>query len=118
VKRHELTVDRTTDAGADAVVYRLRGVLGDTRPCFELLEEFRRDVPSLPHRILMNVSGVELLTSPGIGVLAACYTTAKNAGRKFFLVGATSQARKSLEATGLLSVLPNYGTDAEAMKAS
>jgi anti-anti-sigma factor len=115
--KHELTVERTTDSGADAIVYRLSGVLGETQAVYELLEEVRRDIGKMPGRIIFSLKGVERVTSPGIGVLAACYTTAKNAGRTFVLAAVPKQTKSVLDVTGMSAVLTLFATEKDALTA-
>jgi anti-anti-sigma factor len=117
VTSHELTVERSTDTGAGAMVFRLSGVLGETDVCFQLLDEIRRDIGTMPGRIVMNVKNVERVTSPGIGVIAACYTTAKNSGRAFVLASPPKQMRQVLEVCGLHGVIPQFASEKDALEA-
>lgn len=113
---HELTVERVHDEGAGAIVFRMSGVLGETQACYTFLDEVRKDVASFPPRIVVNLSGVQRMTSPGVGVLAACWSSAQNAGKKMCLAAVPKVALHVLMIAGLAGVIPVFPTEAEALR--
>jgi anti-anti-sigma factor len=115
---HELHVERVVDPKGAHVVYRLSGALGETQASYGFLEEIRRDVATLPPKIVLNLQRVERMTSPGVGVIAACYTSAHNAGKELLLAAVSKVHLRVLEVAGLTAVIPVRGSEAEAVAAS
>jgi anti-sigma B factor antagonist len=66
-------------------------------------------------RIVVNVKGVMLIDSAGLGELVACHTRVKNAGGSLKLAHPTGIVDTVLKATHLLEVLDVYGTEKEAL---
>ena len=112
---HELHVDRVVDPKGAHVVYRLSGVLGETQATYAFLEEVRRDIGTLPPKIVLNLQRVERLTSPGVGVIAACFTSAQNAGKRMVLAAVPKPHLRVLEVAGLTAVIPTAATEADAL---
>ena len=86
-----LQVEHITRQDGKTFVYRLRGVLGESTYSFDFLEELRRQVKDGPERIVLNLADLEYITSSGVGIVAAAYTSAQRAGKSFCLVDVPSQ---------------------------
>ncbi len=110
---HALTYEREDLPGRGAVVYRLGGVLGETSQCWRLLDEIRAALKAGPACLVLDLGGIEMLTSPGVGILASCYNTARSGPTRFAVCALPRQARDVLEVCGLLPVLPVHA-DREA----
>jgi anti-anti-sigma factor len=65
----------------------------------------------------LNLQRVERMTSPGVGVIAACFTSAQNAGKRLALSAVPKVHQRVLEVAGLASVIPIRPSDAEAISA-
>ncbi len=112
---HELNVERVVDPKGRHVVIRLSGVLGETQASYGFLDEMRKDMGTLPPTIVISLHGVERMTSPGVGVIAATFTSAQNAGKRLVLVAVPKVHLRVLEVAGLTAVIPVKATEAEAL---
>ena len=113
----EVTLDDTQQA--DARVYRLSGVLGETQHCYAFLDHFREEVKGEVlkgrDRLVFDMSGLEFLSSTGIGILAACITNSRQAGKRLVLCCVPKQAAKVLDVTGVSAMAERFETEAEAL---
>lgn len=110
---HEFKVDKVEREGA--VVYRMRGVLGDAHQPHDFHEVFLAALPELPHRIVFNMQDIENLYSAGIGIVANCFTEAKSAGKSMVLCCVPTHIQKILTLTGVMPVLDAVDTEDEAV---
>ncbi|MEP7272483.1 MAG: STAS domain-containing protein [Acidobacteriota bacterium] len=65
--------------------------------------------------ILINLSGVPMIDSSGIGAMIKSYTSVKDAGGQIKLLKPPRLARQLLSITGLLSVLETFEDEAAAV---
>ena len=100
-----------------SLVYRLRGILGESSYSFEFGEEIRRQLKEGPERVVLNLEHVEYITSTGVGVVAAAFTSAKRANKSFVLCAVPRAVRRVLDICGILDVVRAYDTEAEALRA-
>jgi anti-anti-sigma factor len=112
----KLEVHRVDDALDGMTLYRLNGFFTDCKDSYNLLKEVRAASEARTVRLVMNLSGVSHLTSGGVGILAACYTSVTGSGGTMCLVGVSDRARVVLETVGLAKVLECF--DSEAALAS
>ena len=110
-----LEIERIQHEDPKAVVYRLEGVLTDTKDCFGLLEMLRKDVKGGGSRVVIHLGKIEHITSAGVGILAACYLSANNAKSRLSISGASQQARSILQIVKLWDILDHYETEEEAL---
>jgi anti-sigma B factor antagonist len=66
-------------------------------------------------KLVLNMAGVVVLDSSGIGALIKSFTTAKREGGSLKLVNLSPLARQLLSVTGLLSVLEVYDDESSAL---
>jgi len=116
-KRGQLKAERTLREDPSAVVFRQSGKLSDTRDCYELLDEIRTDVKGGNSFFVLDLGQVEHLTSCGVGMLAACFTSVANEGGKLCLAAVPERARAVLEVVGLWNVIEVFPSEAEALQA-
>lgn len=114
---HEFDVQKVDRPEADAVVYRFRGVLGDAHHCYQFLESFLANLPDAPARIVFNLQELESLYSAGIGILANCFTKAREAGHELVLAGVSPLAHRTLTITGIEPMVTEYASEDEALGA-
>ncbi len=118
---HRLQVERDESA-EDALVYRLHGVLGETEGCYEFLDQIREEAKEAHFAgrsiVLFNMADVDFITSAGVGIIAACYTSTKNAGKQFLLSGVQKQPMKVLDITGVGRLVPHYDDEEAALNAA
>jgi anti-anti-sigma factor len=100
-----------------ATVYRLTGYLSSSAASYEVLEEVRRHVRKHPVPVVLNLEQVDHVTSTGIGILAACYTSVVNSGQRFGLACVPKRVRAILEVVRFLDVVPSYPTEDAAVEA-
>ena len=112
----KLKVEQARPERSDAVVFRLSGKLTDTKESYAFLEQVRGEIRKGVSLVLLNLEGIEYLSSAGVGILAACYTSAKNAGGRMAIAAASEGARKILEIVCLWEALKRYPSEEEALK--
>ena len=66
-------------------------------------------------KILINMSGVTMIDSSGIGELVSAYTTATNRGTKLKLANLPSKVSDILTITQLITVFDVYDNEADAV---
>ncbi len=117
-----ISVEVDKDASSTALVYRFKGIFGETTDSYRFLDHMRDEMNSAEfaarERIVFNLGGIDFLSSVGVGVLASCYTTAQQAKKTFVMTGVSEQACRVLEVTGMCSLVPRYASEAEALDPS
>ncbi len=114
----KLDVERVLPERSDAVVFRLSGKLTDTKESYAFLEQVRGEIKKGVSLVLLNLERIEYLSSAGVGILAACYTSAKNAGGRMAVAAVSDAARKILEIVCLWEALERYPSEEQALKAN
>jgi len=97
-----------------AAVLEASGNLDD-REAPRLDEALERLIAEDSLDVVVDLSALEYIGSPAIGVIAAAYGRLKNTGRKFILCGARGVVRKVLEITNIPSAVPYAETREEAL---
>ena len=115
-RRSNLEVERLDHEDARLVVFRLAGKLTGTKDCYAFLEGVRDDIHEGRSHVVLNLEKVERVTSPGIGILAACYTSATKAGGRLSVVAVPKTVRMLLEVVCLWDLLDHCSTEVEAIK--
>jgi anti-anti-sigma factor len=113
-----LDIERIAETENKTVLYRLAGRLSGTKECYELLEMVRDDVHVGHFRVILNLADVNRVSSPGIGILAASYTSITNAGGTLMVVAVPKAVRQLLEMVRLWNLLVEFETEAEALVAA
>jgi anti-anti-sigma factor len=116
VQAPEWRVERVEVPARRAVVYRLDGVLGDGPACWKLLEDVRADVQGASRLVVLNLRGVPHATSPGIGILAACFTSANRAKKRLVLTSVAPGVSEVLGVAGLSAMIPSAPTEEAALQ--
>jgi anti-anti-sigma factor len=111
----EIEVERHESRSPEVTVYRLSGYLSNTPGSYEILEEVRRHVRKHPVPVVVNLENVDHVTSAGIGILAACYTTVVNSGQRFGLACVPKRVVAILTVVKFLDVVPSYASEDEAV---
>jgi anti-anti-sigma factor len=113
----KLTVERVERSESGASIYRLRGLLSNTPESYAFLDEFSQRVRKGERKVVLNIEGIEHVTSAGVGILAACYTSLTNAGGKMALALVPSRARVILNVLKMLEFLGDHPTEEAALAA-
>ena len=75
----------------------------------DLLKEGRK-------RLILDLSGVSVVDSTGIGILVMCFAKVKKAGGSLRVAGATGMVEETLKITTLDRLIELYPTVSEASR--
>ena len=112
-----LHVEHITSQDGKSLIYRLRGVLGESSYSYEFSDDMRKSVKDGPEKVILNLEHLEYITSAGVGVIAAGYTSAQRAEKQMLLCNVTPKVRRVLEICGILDVVKAYETEQDALNA-
>jgi anti-anti-sigma factor len=101
--------------GEPVLVWRLSGVLTSSKGSYDFLETLRARLQSEPRSVILDLEKVEHITSAGVGIVAAAYTSATNAGVKLVLTALPAQVETVLNLVNFLAVIEHFGTENEAL---
>ena len=108
---------QTTTAAATGVrVYRLNGVLTDSEESYAFLANARDEMKADPRPLLLDLAGVEHVTSTGVGIVAAIYKSASNANRVIALAGLSRRNEIILEVVQLLRFITVFADERAALE--
>ncbi len=100
----------------DVVIIKLEGkVMGgpDATIFYGKLHEY---VDSGKKKVIIDLSGVEWMSSVGLGMLISALTTMKNKGGEMRLTGVTKTIQSLLTITRLMTIFESHDTVADAIK--
>ena len=106
-----LEIERVVAKTPATTIYRLSGAFTDCAASYRLLEHVREEAGSGTKTILLNLAGSNHITSGGIGVIAACYTSLKSRDGRLVLVGVHPRYQALLNVVGLWDSLEHYDTE-------
>ena len=98
-------------------IHRLRGPFRDNSRAYEFLKHFRDDLEGSEDAVILDLSEIVHITSGGVGMLAALYIAARDAGRSLVLAQPGPQLSAILRVSGLLPIIPAYDSIEEAVRA-
>jgi len=114
-QRPIVSYERIEHDAPRALVYRLAGRLHGTPQCFAFLEDVRDDVRDGHRNVVLDLAGLERMNSTGVGIVAACFTSLRNAGGTLAVSGVDDSIRTLLEVVCLWDMIPHHDTEAEAV---
>ena len=97
-------------------VYHLSGTFTSSPEAYAFLDQLQERVRKGHTRVVIHLEGVEAVTSAGVGILAAGYTSVTNAGGKMCLAQVPDRARAILSIVGLLTVIGEGPGEEEAVR--
>lgn len=100
---------------APVLAWRLSGVLTSSKEAYEFLETLRARLRTDPRSVILDLGKVEHITSAGVGIVAAAFTSATNVGAKLVLTGLPAQVKTVLNLVNFLAVIEHFGTEKEAL---
>ena len=106
-----LVLERDSGSNEQLLVTRLRGKLS-----LESVHDFMtalRPEPAL--RLVLDMSGVAYLDSSGVGALVSLFVNRRNNGKSIAVVGLNPQGTAVLQVSGLIKLLPIFGSVEEAV---
>lgn len=116
-ERRSMEVQRDQRRDPEAMVFRLSGKMTGTQECYEFLDDVRDAVHGGNPNIVLSLANVEKISSPGIGILAACYTSVTRVGGRLCIVAVPDHVATLLKIVCLWEVLPRYASESEALAA-
>lgn len=105
------------DGGTGVRIHHLTGVLTDSEGSYKFLSRALEESKQDPRPMLLDMAGVEHLTSAGVGVLAALYTSAQNAKTPIALAALTRRGQLILHVVHLESLVAIYDSVEGALAA-
>ncbi len=116
-KWDKLVVSRAEAAGRTVAVYRFSGNLTSGTESYAFLDTIYAETRKKnPIKVVINLEEVEHVTSAGVGILAACYTSIKNAGGTLCLTGMNNRVRVILNVVRFLDIVPSAPNEDEAIR--
>jgi anti-sigma B factor antagonist len=97
------------------LAWRLAGVMTSSKESYDFLETLRARLRLEPRPVILDFENVEHITSAGVGIVAAAYTSATNAGVKLVLTALPAQVETVLNLVNFLSVIEHFGSEKEAL---
>jgi anti-anti-sigma factor len=115
---HESTLrwQTTTDAATGIRIYRLNGALTDSDESYSFLASARGEMSADPRPLLLDLGGVEHVTSTGVGIVAALYKSAANADRTIALAGLSRRNEILLEVVQLFRFIAAFADERAALE--
>ncbi len=102
-------------ADPDATIYHIRGTVTDTPSAFKLLDKVREGLSRGPDLHLLDLTDVPQMTSAGVGIVAAAYTTAQREKKRLILVAPSTRIESILAVVGLWSMIEHFETIDDAL---
>jgi len=100
----------------DVEVFRLSGQLTSSPESYALLDTVREAARKKHRRIVFEMSGVPMITSNGIGIIAACCTTLTNADGRLVIAALNQRCRVALNVVRMLDIIPSAESEDEAVE--
>ncbi len=92
-------------------IFRLSGTLRGSQASYDFQEAAREKLGSGTTRVVIDLSGVAMVDSTGIGIIATLITAAKETGGRIGLAGSTRRVEQLLQLVHLLDFV-EHGPDA------
>ncbi len=116
--RKTLLVEQELNQATQSAVFRLSGKLTGTKECYEFLEDAREAINAGHRHIVVNLEKITHVSSPGIGIIAACYTSAQNAKGSLAVVEVPTRVRTLLEIVCLWKLVGGHISEESALQAA
>ena len=100
----------------NAVVLELKGKLMGGPFMQEMNETLHKFIDEGKKNVVVDLGGVTLVTSSGIGILISGYTTMKNSGGHLKIAHSSDKMKGLLSITKLDSIFEHFTTVDEALK--
>jgi anti-anti-sigma factor len=100
--------------GESVIAWRLSGVLTNSKESYAFLEDLRTRLRQEPCSVILNLEKLDHLTSAGVGIIAAAFTSAAHAKSRLVICAMPRQVEAVLNLVKLLSVVNSFATEEEA----
>ncbi len=114
---HSLKWTREEDTLTPTVIFHLRGAMTDSPESYALVEAVRAELGAGVRAIVLDCSAVELVTSVGVGAIAASFSSAQNAGGALCLTALPERLFTLMKIVRLHLVIPFYPSVNAALRA-
>jgi anti-anti-sigma factor len=104
-KKPMIVFEASRDEARQAWIYQARGKFIGCEICYDFLEEARDNITEAMPHVVMELSGITMLNSTGIGVIASLYNTTKAVGGQVYVIGASDNVQRPISATHLWEFL-------------
>jgi anti-anti-sigma factor len=104
------------DAATGVRIYHLNGALGDSEESYSFLANARGEMSADPRPLLLDLGGVEHVTSTGVGIVAAVYKSASDANRTIALARLSRRNEIILEVVQLLRFIAVFEDEHAALE--
>lgn len=95
-------------------VWQLTGKMLGGSCCYDFLDTVRENIVKGQNHPILDLSGISLANSTGIGVLASIYNAAREAGGFLVLTGTNDRVRSVLQVVNLWRMVATFDTVEEA----
>ena len=112
-----LTSHSSLDSMTGIRIYQVSGALTGSHDAYALLERVRSELRIAPHHALFDLAAVDHLTSAGVGIIAAIYTSADETRHKVALCSLSRHNALFLNVVHLDRVIPVFGSRTDALDA-
>ena len=100
--------ERVVPENPSTVLLRLSGALTSTPESYAFLEEVRSDAGKDITHVVVNLEKVERITSAGVGILCAAYSSMKGHDGELILVGLSERNQVLIKAVGLWDQIKHF----------
>jgi anti-anti-sigma factor len=111
-KNPVLKIGSTFDDARRAWIYCAAGKLIGSEVCYDFLDTARGRIDDRAPHVVIDMSGVTMLNSTGIGIVASLCASTDKVGGKVYLAGASASVERPLTAThmwGMISRCESLG---------
>ena len=101
----------------DVVVYDLKGGLEGGPDTFAIKDDVKREMEQGRRKFLLNMDGVDYVSSTGVGIVVSVYSSIMNGGGMMKISNANTRVSRIMMITKLLEVFDSYYQEEEAIRA-
>jgi anti-sigma B factor antagonist len=101
-------------AANDVVILEMAGRIALGQDCLQIVQQVENLLREKQTKIIFDLSQVKHMDSTGIRILVMCSGKLKDAGGALRLAGATGVVDKTLKLMRMNSIVPTFGSVAEA----
>jgi anti-sigma B factor antagonist len=110
-------MDYTIKTIQDVTVFELEGSVWGDWESIRLRDDVKGLLEDGNRKFLIDLTRVRYISSAGIGILVATYSTVANASGAFKVCHVNQRSRRALETAGIWSLLDTHETCREALMA-
>ena len=110
-----MKITSRTDRDHDVTIVELEGKLTIGQGDVQLREEIKQVLDNGAKKILINLLGVKMMDSSGLGELVGVRSSAEKAGATVKLLLLEGKAQRALEMTRLIGIFETYDNENDAL---